>query len=117
MGTHAEAHGNRFEVFLLFVNAVTGPPPPRLMNKRSVRRIHEPDDAVIDTAGKIGGQMRDFEFPAKIRYSGYKHSRRNGFRKTCTRRRRFRYKHPDVAVPLFAGVASGIDPIDFQVLT
>ena len=59
---HAKAVGDGFEVFLLFVNAVLGAPPPRLMNEGSVRGIHQADDAVVDADGHFGLQVGEFVF-------------------------------------------------------
>ena len=56
---HSKAHGDRLEILLLLVNAVPAPPPPCLMNKRPVRRIHESDDPVVHAAGQVGGQVGD----------------------------------------------------------
>ena len=33
-------------------------PPPRLVHKRPVRRIHQPDDAVVHIAGQVGAEVR-----------------------------------------------------------
>src|SRR5437660_835258 len=44
MGRHAEAVGNGFEMFLLFVDAMPSPPPPGLMDEGAMRRIHQADD-------------------------------------------------------------------------
>ena len=58
MRRHAKALRNGLEVLLFFVDAVPGPPPPCLMHKRPVRRVHQPDDAVVDIAGQFRRQMR-----------------------------------------------------------
>src|SRR6266496_1882827 len=41
---HAEAVGDRLESLPLFVNAMTCAPPPSLMNKWAVRRVHKADE-------------------------------------------------------------------------
>ena len=56
---HAKAHRDRLKILLLFMNAVAAAPPPRLMHKRAVRRIHEADDSVIDAAWQICAQAGD----------------------------------------------------------
>src|ERR1700683_1343866 len=58
MRRHAKALRNGLEVLLFFGDAVAGPPPPCLMHKRPVCRVHHPDDAVVHIAGEFLGQMR-----------------------------------------------------------
>ena len=48
---HAKAFRDRLETLGLFADTRTRAPPPRLMNKRPVRWVHQPNDAVIDVAG------------------------------------------------------------------
>ena len=67
MRTHAEAVRDGLKLFLLFVDAAAAPPEPGLMNERSVRRIHQADNSVIDVRRQFAGQMRDFEFIAEGR--------------------------------------------------
>ena len=62
VGGHAEAEGNGFEVFGLLVDAAFGAPPPRLMDEGAVGGVHESDDAVVDVAGEVGGEMGGGEF-------------------------------------------------------
>src|SRR6185437_17143997 len=57
VGAHAKAVGNRLELFLFLVDAVASAPPPRLMNKGSVRRIHQANDDVVHAARQIGGEV------------------------------------------------------------
>jgi len=52
----------RIELFFLFVNTVPAAPPPRLMDERPVRGIHEANDAVIDAHGHVGGEVGEFVF-------------------------------------------------------
>jgi hypothetical protein len=44
MRAHAEAAGDWLKIFLFLVDAMPAAPPPGLMDKRSMRRIHQPDD-------------------------------------------------------------------------
>src|ERR1700686_3068803 len=60
VGAHAESVRDGLEVFLFFVDRFLRAPPPRLVDKWAVRGIHQPDDAVVDGAGKIGREVRDF---------------------------------------------------------
>jgi hypothetical protein len=57
---HAKALGYRLKVFVFFVNAVSGTPPPSLMNKWTMRGIHKPDDAVIDADRHFRLQIGEF---------------------------------------------------------
>ena len=50
MRGHAEAAVDGLELFLLLVDTLLRTPPPGLMNERTMRRIHEPDDAVVHVA-------------------------------------------------------------------
>ncbi len=90
------------------------------MHERAVRRIHEADDAVIDADGHVGGEVGEFIFVAE-RFSELLDQRgRLGsfFRLAESRALRagFRYVDPDKAILLFAGIAAGVDAVDFQVL-
>ena len=40
------------------MDAVAGPPPPSNAPERPVRRVHQPDDAVVHIAGQFRRQMR-----------------------------------------------------------
>src|SRR5271170_5374855 len=86
------------------------------MHKRSVRRIHESDDAVVHAAWQVRGQVRDLVFPIERRDARRRKRRLDCFRKTGTWRRRFGYENPNVAVVLLAGITPGVDPIHFQFL-
>ena len=50
MRTHPESIWNRLELFLFFMDTVPTAPIPRLVYKRPVRRIHQPDDSLVHTA-------------------------------------------------------------------
>src|ERR1700722_5218629 len=65
MGAHAKAVRNRLEVFLLLMNTVAAAPPPNLMAQRSVRRIHQSNDTVIDTHRHVGGEISQLIFAAR----------------------------------------------------
>ena len=55
---HAEPFGDGLEALGLFANAGAGTPPPGLVDKRPMRRVHQADDAVVDVAGQVGGEVR-----------------------------------------------------------
>ena len=50
-----------FEAFGFFVDACGRAPPPGLVHEGAVRGVHEADDAVVDVAGEIGGEVRGAE--------------------------------------------------------
>ena len=116
MRAHAETHGDRLKVLLLLVDAVAAPPPPRLVNKWSVRRIHEADDAVVHTTGQFGSQVGDIVHAAETRDSWHSHGWRNSFGESRAWRRRLGNKHPNIVVMLFAGIRPCINAVDLEVL-
>src|SRR5689334_1588852 len=113
MGAHAEAVGNRLELLLLFVNAVAGSPPPGLVHKRTVRGVHQADNAVINTARKVGGQISSFVLVRKCRNGGYFRRRLFAARETGSCRTWVGNKNPNEAVALFARKIAGVNAIDF----
>jgi hypothetical protein len=54
---HAESVGESARSFSASRGSVLRAPPPGLMNERAVRGIHEADDAVVDAAGQVGGEV------------------------------------------------------------
>src|SRR5579863_2743999 len=100
VGAHAKAQRYRLEILLLLVNALPAAPPPGLMNKGSVRRIHEPDDSVVHVAWQVSRQVRDLILSGKSRnpWSGRRGLRRLG--ETSTQRRRLGDEYPNVVVVL-----------------
>src|SRR5580693_10160928 len=113
---HAEAHGDRLEILLLLVNAVPAAPPPCLMHKRSVRRVHEPDDAVVHVAWQRSGQVRDLVLSAKSWNPRSGRRRLRHLSETGSGRRRLGNKYPNVVVVLLTRVTPRIDPVHFQFL-
>jgi hypothetical protein len=65
MGTHPKSIRNRLELFFLLMNAMPAPPVPRLMHKRSMRRIHQPNNSLVHMRRQLASQMRDPIFLAK----------------------------------------------------
>src|ERR1700675_3563703 len=116
MRAHAKAVRNGLERLLLLVNGITAAPPPGLMHERPVRRIHQADDAVIDTARQFGRQVSKPVLVAK----GW-HARRSSprIRTPCespTTAARFRHEDPDEIILFFAGVAARVNAVHFDFL-
>jgi len=114
--THAEAVRNGFEVFLLFVNAVLGAPPPCLVDEGAVGGIHEADDAVVNANGHFRLQVCEFVFAGKffdLRGGVGRFSARD---ESGAGRGWVGDEDPDEIVLLFATVAAGVDAIDFEIL-
>src|ERR1700681_4260015 len=91
-------------------------PPPRLMDEGAVRWIHQADDAVIDGAGKVGGEVGEFVVCAEFRNLRRGSRSGRGLRKSGAGRSGIGNEHPDEVVALFAGIAAGVDAVDFQSL-
>src|ERR1700756_5389969 len=100
MSGHAESLRDRLEVLVLLVNAGAGAPPPRLMDKRAVGRVHQADDAVVHVAGQIGGEVGRPGFPGEAR-------QRRWFGEVFGAQAAaagIGYVHPGVAVALYAWI-------------
>ena len=54
VGAHAKTFGNGLEALGLLSDTGAAAPPPGLVDKGSVGRVHEADDAVIYVAGQVG---------------------------------------------------------------
>jgi hypothetical protein len=78
-----------------------------------VRGIHESDNAVIDGAWQLGREMRDLVFVAESRDTWSRHRRLRSFGETSPGGRGLRDEDPDVVLVLFAGVAAGVDAVNF----
>src|SRR5271166_2275290 len=105
MGGHAEAVGDGLEVLFLFVDAGLFAPPPGLVDEGSVGRVHEADDAVVDVAGQVGGEMRTAGTGAELGDFG----RRGLLAGTGASGAGLGDVDPGVSVTLFAGKSGGID--------
>src|SRR5437868_1962594 len=103
MRAHAEAIGNRLEIFRLLVNAFALAPPPGLMDEWPVRGIHESDDAMIDAGGHVGDQVCKFVLVAEGGNPRHRDRRIVSFGETCTGWRGLGDEDPDKSVTLFAG--------------
>src|SRR5215472_867051 len=114
MRRHAESLRDGLEILFLFVDAVSRTPPPGLMDKRSVRRVHEANDAVVDADWHFGLQVGELVLLAELFDGGSGFAGLGGFGKTCTGKARIRDVNPDEIVLLFARIASRVDAIDFH---
>ncbi len=114
MRAHAEAVGDRLEVFLLLVNAVLGAPPPGLVDEGSVCGIHQADNAVVDADGHLCLKVSEFIFVAE--FFDLRSGVRSFFRlgKTCSGRAGIRDVDPYEIVALLARVTAGIDAVDLE---
>src|ERR1035441_6000196 len=71
---------------------------------------------MVDRAGQVGGEIGEFVMLAEFRNLWGGSRRGRGLRKSGAGRAGIRYKDPDEIVALFAGVAAGVDAVDFQIL-
>src|SRR5271154_933175 len=120
MRAHAKPVGNGLEVFCLLMNAVAATPPPGLMNERSVRGVHEANDAVVDADGHVGGEVGELvlaagRFPELL--SEFFDLRRGnwsggGLSESRALRTGLRNVNPDETVLLLTGITAGVDAID-----
>src|SRR5438132_1324504 len=113
---HAKAVRDRLKILLLFVDAMAAAPPPRLVNKRPVRRIHQPDDTVVHATWQLGGEVRDLVFVAEGRHAWCWNGRLACFGETGPRLGRLRNEDPDVVVVLLAGKTARVDAVQFELL-
>jgi len=102
MRQHPKPLRNRLKVFLLLVNTSPASPPPRLMHKRPMRRIHQPDDAVIDIARQISHKMRTPKPRRELRQ--LRHRRQLTPNPAGTHGRHI---NPRIAIPLFTRKRAG----------
>src|SRR5580658_145449 len=124
MRAHAKAVGDGLEILVLLVDAVAAAPPPRLVDERSVGGIHEADDAVVDADGHVGGEVGELVFIFSRYPSWYPEffdqwGRVGSFLRlaeSCTRWTGVRNVDPDESILFFAGIASRVDALYFQIL-
>ena len=110
VGGHAEALRDGLEVLFLFMDACLLAPPPGLVNKRTMSRVHQADDAVIDVAGQVGGEMRAAEARSELGDFG----RRRLLAGTDASGAGLRDVDPGVSVALFAGEGRGVNLGGFE---
>jgi hypothetical protein len=95
---------NRLKVLRLLMNTRPAPPPPRLMHKRPMRRIHQPDNPMVYIAWQLRRQMRGPVPSRKLRHL------RN--RRQLTRNPphpSLGQIHPRIPIPLFTRKSPGIN--------
>src|SRR5205814_1988223 len=116
MRAHAKAVGNRLELLLLFVDAVARSPPPCLMHKRSVRRIHQTDDSVIHIAGQICAEVCSLKFVSERWNSRHFYTGAFAAAESRAWRPRIRNEYPHKTISLLASVIACINAIYLQAL-
>src|SRR4029077_3658735 len=97
MTAHGEAVGRRSEGLALLMDRMSRAPPPGAMNKGPVRRVHQPNDGVVDRrseADALDKVGRSFAEPVEQRDLG-------------RRGEVVAEKHPNVALHLSHRVAAG----------
>ena len=94
----------RLKVLRLLMNASLTPPPPGLVHKRSMRRIHQPDNPMIDIAWQLRHQVRTAKLSRKLW-----HLRHRRQRFTHSPSPRSRQIHPRKPIPLLARKSTRIN--------
>src|SRR6266849_4539051 len=89
-------------------------PPPCLVDERAVRGIHTSDDAMIDGAWQVGGEIGEFVMLAEFRNLRRGSGRGRGLRESGARWAWVGNEDPDEVIALFAGIAAGVDAVDLQ---
>ena len=117
MRAHAEAVGNGLEILLLLVDAVPAAPPPGLMDERSMRGIHQSDDSVIHAARafrRSGRRVLYLSLNVGTRGAGI--GRSAALVNPAPAAAGLGNENPDEAVVFLAGIAAGVNAIDFELL-
>src|SRR6266404_2357390 len=86
------------------------------MDEWTVRGIHQADDAVVDGAGQIGGEIGEFVMLAEFWNLGGGRGRERGLRESGAGWAGIGNEDPDEIVALFAGIAASVDAVDFKSL-
>src|SRR5271163_965763 len=86
------------------------------MDKRSVCGIHQADNAVIDADWHFGSESSEFILIAELLNQRSRFRSRFRFSESRALRAGFRHINPDKTVLLLAGIAAGVDAVDFQIL-
>jgi len=95
---------------------VLAAPPPGLVNEGAVRGVHQADDAVVDADGHFGLQVGRSVFIGDLFDLRRFVWGLGGLRESCAGRGWIGNEDPDETVLLFAGIAAGVDAIDFEIL-
>jgi hypothetical protein len=102
---------NRLKVLRLLMNTSRRPPPPGLVHKRPMRRIHQPDNSVVDIARQLRRQMRRPKPPRKLRH--LRHRRQLSHYPPSPRLRQI---NPRIPIPLLTRIRPGINLSRLQCL-
>src|SRR6266446_3544417 len=86
------------------------------MDEGAVRGMHQADDAVVDGAGQVGGEIGEFVVLAEFRNLRGGSGSGCGLRESSAGWAKVGNEDPDEIVALFAGIAAGVDAVDFQSL-
>src|SRR5260370_20171115 len=108
MLAHPESVRDRLKLFFLFVNAVPASPEPRLVHKRPMRRVHQPDDPVVNVGRQLARKMRNLVL---LTENGKRRRSRNRFRQP---RSWFIHINPDVPITLRTRLMSSNTALLFQ---
>src|SRR5712691_975582 len=108
MLAHPESVPDWLKLFFLFVNAVPASPEPRLVHKRPMRGIHQPDDPVVNVGRQLARKMRNLVL---LTENGKRWRSRNRFRKP---RSWFIHIDPHVPIALLARIMSRKNALHFQ---
>src|ERR1700688_4371040 len=108
VGAHPESIRNRLKLFFLLVNTVSAAPVPRLMHKRPVRGVHQPDNSLVDMRRQIACEVRDSVFFAE---DGQLRSLRNCLWQSGSLSA---HVNPEISVALFARKMAGKNTLDLQ---
>jgi hypothetical protein len=92
------------KVLRLLVNTSRRPPPPGLVHKRPMRRIHQPNNPVIHIAGQLRRQMRSPKPPRKLRH--LRHRRQLSHHPPSPRLRQI---NPRIPIPLLTRISPRIN--------
>jgi hypothetical protein len=85
----------RLKILRLLMNTRPAPPPPRLMHKRPMCRVHQPDNPMVHIAGQLRHQMRRPKPSRKLR-----HLRHSGQLTHNPPRSRLGQINPRIPIPL-----------------
>src|ERR1700674_280437 len=86
------------------------------MDEGAVCGIHQADDAVVDGARQVGGEIGEFVMLAEFWNLGGRSGSGRGLRESGAGWAGIGNEDPDEVVALFAGIAAGVDAVDFQSL-
>jgi len=86
------------------------------MDEGAVRGVHQADDAVIYGTRQVGGEIGEIVMLAEFRNLGGGSRRGRGLRESGAGRAGIGNEDPEEVVALFAGIAAGVDAVDFQIL-